>query len=126
MPMLFSPTIGCALKARHWFLWVRRPACRTNRLSTYGPSIVTLGPRSRAASRRSGADHVGRTRRLPNSCGCQRPASPMKFMRMIRGSQTGVGSHILARDRMRATAMPAPIAKAYGCQSARVPSVAKV
>ena len=27
--MLFSPTIGCALKARHWFLWVRCPACRT-------------------------------------------------------------------------------------------------
>jgi hypothetical protein len=22
MPMLFSPTIGCAFKARHWFLWV--------------------------------------------------------------------------------------------------------
>jgi hypothetical protein len=30
MPMLFSPTIGCALKARHWFLWVRCPACRTS------------------------------------------------------------------------------------------------
>ena len=29
MPMLFSPTIGCALKARHWLLWVRCPACRT-------------------------------------------------------------------------------------------------
>ncbi len=29
MPMLFSPTIGCALKARHWFLWVRCPAWRT-------------------------------------------------------------------------------------------------
>jgi len=29
MPMLFSPTIGCALKARHWFLWVRCPACHT-------------------------------------------------------------------------------------------------
>ena len=29
MPMLFSPTIGCALKARHWFLWVRCPACQT-------------------------------------------------------------------------------------------------
>ena len=28
MPMLFSPTIGCALKARCWFLWVRCPACR--------------------------------------------------------------------------------------------------
>jgi hypothetical protein len=29
MPMLFSPTIGAALAARHWFLWVRCPACRT-------------------------------------------------------------------------------------------------
>jgi hypothetical protein len=29
MPMLFSPTIGCALKARHWYLWVRCPACRS-------------------------------------------------------------------------------------------------
>ena len=29
MPMLFSPTIGCALKAKHWFLWVRCPACHT-------------------------------------------------------------------------------------------------
>jgi len=28
MPMLFSPTIGCALKARHWYLWARCPACR--------------------------------------------------------------------------------------------------
>jgi hypothetical protein len=29
MPMLFSPTIGAALAARHWFLWVRCPGCRT-------------------------------------------------------------------------------------------------
>ena len=29
MPMLFSPTIGAAITARHWFLWVRCPACRT-------------------------------------------------------------------------------------------------
>lgn len=27
--MLFSPTIGAAIAARHWFLWVRCPACRT-------------------------------------------------------------------------------------------------
>jgi hypothetical protein len=27
--MLFSPTIGAALGARYWFLWVRCPACRT-------------------------------------------------------------------------------------------------
>jgi hypothetical protein len=29
MPMLFSPTIGTAVTARYWFLWVRCPACRT-------------------------------------------------------------------------------------------------
>jgi hypothetical protein len=29
MPMIFSPTIGAAITARYWFLWVRCPACRT-------------------------------------------------------------------------------------------------
>ena len=29
MPMLFSPTIGAAVTAGYWFLWVRCPACRT-------------------------------------------------------------------------------------------------
>jgi hypothetical protein len=29
MPMLFSPTIGAAINAGYWFLWVRCPACRT-------------------------------------------------------------------------------------------------
>jgi hypothetical protein len=29
MPTLFSPTIGAAISARHWYLWVRCPACRT-------------------------------------------------------------------------------------------------
>jgi hypothetical protein len=29
MPMLFTPSIGAAIAARHWFLWVRCPACRT-------------------------------------------------------------------------------------------------
>ena len=29
MPTLFSPTIGAAIAARYWFLWVRCPACRT-------------------------------------------------------------------------------------------------
>ena len=27
--MLFSPTIGAAIAARYWYLWVRCPACRT-------------------------------------------------------------------------------------------------
>ena len=29
MPMLFSPTIGGAIAAQYWFLWIRCPACRT-------------------------------------------------------------------------------------------------
>src|ERR1700692_4507818 len=29
MPMLFSPTIGAAIKSAYCFLWVRSPACRT-------------------------------------------------------------------------------------------------
>jgi hypothetical protein len=29
MPMLFAPTIGAAITACYWFLWVRCPACRT-------------------------------------------------------------------------------------------------
>ena len=29
MPMLFSPTIGAAIAARYWFLWLRCPACRS-------------------------------------------------------------------------------------------------
>jgi hypothetical protein len=29
MPMLFSPTIGAAVAAQYWFLWIRCPACRT-------------------------------------------------------------------------------------------------
>src|SRR5271169_4076929 len=27
MPVLFSPTIGAAIAARYWFLWVRCPGC---------------------------------------------------------------------------------------------------
>ena len=27
--MLFSPTIGAAIAARYWFLWLRCPACRS-------------------------------------------------------------------------------------------------
>jgi len=29
MPLLFAPTIGAAIAARYWFLWVHCPACRT-------------------------------------------------------------------------------------------------
>jgi hypothetical protein len=41
MAMLFSPTIGAAIAARYWYLWVRCPACRT---ITCARSIVTEMP----------------------------------------------------------------------------------
>ena len=40
-PMIFSPTIGAAIRAGYWFLWVRCPACRTSTRSTCARSTVT-------------------------------------------------------------------------------------
>ena len=40
MPMLFSPTIGAAITAGYWFLWVRCTACRT----TNAIDLRTLDP----------------------------------------------------------------------------------
>jgi hypothetical protein len=40
MPMLFSPTIGAAITAGYWFLWVRCPACRTT--NAQGPLVPRL------------------------------------------------------------------------------------
>jgi type VI protein secretion system component VasF len=39
MPMLFSPTIGAAITARFWFLWVRCPACLQRTRLTCARSI---------------------------------------------------------------------------------------
>jgi hypothetical protein len=41
MPMLFSPTIGAAITARYWFLWVRHPACRNTLALTCAGLIDT-------------------------------------------------------------------------------------
>jgi hypothetical protein len=47
MPMLFSPTIGAAITAGYWFLWVRCPACRTTNaidlrtIDRHGDAAVT-------------------------------------------------------------------------------------
>jgi hypothetical protein len=46
-PLLFSPTIGAAIAAQHWFLWVRCPGCRTTqsidlrRLDCHPDTMVT-------------------------------------------------------------------------------------
>ena len=29
LPMLFPPTVGAAITASYWYLWIRCPACRT-------------------------------------------------------------------------------------------------
>src|SRR6516164_1674004 len=46
-PMIFSPTIGAATSAGHWFLWMRCPACRT---------INTIDLRTLDRSPRRGCD----------------------------------------------------------------------
>jgi hypothetical protein len=85
MPMLFSPTIGCALKARHWFLWVCCPACRT----TQAVDLRTLDRHPWSAL----------TSLIPalsyRSC---RPHAP--FAELVRLSKTSVADDI-REDRAR-------------------------
>ena len=46
-PLLFSPTIGAAIAAQHWYLWVRCPGCcctqsvDLRRLDRYIDTMVT-------------------------------------------------------------------------------------
>jgi hypothetical protein len=84
-PSLFSPTIGAALTARHWFLWVRCPACRTissidlRRLDWHPDSAVT------------GLIPV-------LSCRSCRPHAP--FAELLRLSKTSIADEVyLARQR---------------------------
>jgi hypothetical protein len=49
MPLLFVPTIGAAITARYWYLWVRCPACRT----TQAVDLRTLDRHRDAAVRLS-------------------------------------------------------------------------
>ena len=92
-PMIFSPTIGPAIRAGYWFLWVRCPACRTinaidlRTLDCHADAAVTsLIP---ALSCRSCRPNGGRSR---SSCGYHGPASPTKCARNI-------GGECLANDR---------------------------
>jgi hypothetical protein len=65
MPMLFSPTIGAAIAARHWFLWVRCPACRTinavdlRTLDRHHDAAITAAEHSRCNARAAPAAGVG-------------------------------------------------------------------
>jgi hypothetical protein len=90
-PMLFSPTIGAAITAGYWFLWVRCPACRT----TNAIDLRTLDRHHDAAV----------TSLIPVlSCRSCRPNAP--FAELVRLSRTSIademrGEHARAISRDR-------------------------
>jgi hypothetical protein len=79
MPLLFAPTIGAALTARHHFLWVYCPACRTTR----DIDLRTLDRHRNAAV----------TSLIPLlSCRSCRPHSP--FAELVRLSKSSVADEM--------------------------------
>ena len=79
MPMLFSPTIGAAVIAGYWFLWVRCPACRT----TNAIDLRTLDRHRGAAV----------TSLIPSlSCRSWRPNAP--FTELVRLSRTSIADEM--------------------------------
>ena len=84
MPMLFSPTIGAAMAARHWWLWVRCPACRT----TNAIDLRTLDRHPDAAI----------TSLIPwLSCRSCRPHAP--FAELVRLSRASIADEIREEHR---------------------------
>jgi hypothetical protein len=81
MPLLFAPTIGAALAARYWFLWVYCPACH----STSGIDLRTLDRHPDAAV----------TSLIPVlSCRSCRPNAP--FAELVRLSCTSIADELRA------------------------------
>jgi hypothetical protein len=79
MPMLFSPTIGAAISAGYWFLWVRCPACRT----TNAVDLRTIDRHRDAAA----------TSLIPAlSCRSCRPNAP--FAELVRLSRTSIADEM--------------------------------
>jgi hypothetical protein len=86
MPMLFSPTIGAAVAARYWFLWVRCPACRT----INAIDLRTLDRHRDAAV----------TSLIPAlSCRSCRPNAP--FAELVRLSRTRIADEMHEEHRRR-------------------------
>ena len=83
MPMLFSPTMGAAVAARYWFLWVSCPAGRT----TNAIDLRTLDRHRDAAitSLICPVARAGRMHRSLSSCGYREQASPTKCARSTEG-----------------------------------------
>ena len=86
MPMIFSPTIGAAITARYWYLWVRCPACRTT-------NAIDL----RALDRHHDA---AVTNLIPVlSCRSCRPNAP--FAELVRLSRTSIADEMREEHRRR-------------------------
>ena len=73
--MLFSPTIGAAVVAGYWFLWVRCPACRTiNAIDPrtldrhHDAAITSLIPALSCRSCRPNAPSGSRAKASPMKC----------------------------------------------------------
>ena len=86
MPLLFAPTVGAAIAARYWFLWVRCPACHT----TSAIDLRTLDRHPDAAM----------TSLIPSlSCrSCQRNAP---FAELVRLSRTSIADEMCQEHRRR-------------------------
>jgi hypothetical protein len=86
MPVLFSPTIGAAITAGYWFLWVRCPACRT----TNAIDLRTLDRHRDAAV----------TSLIPAlSCRSCRPNAP--FAELVQLSRRSIADEIREEHRRR-------------------------
>ena len=86
MPMIFSPTIGAAITAGYWFLWVRCPACRTT-------NAIDL----RALDRHRDAAVTSLIPAL--SCRSCRPNAP--FAELARLSRTSIADEMREEHRRR-------------------------
>jgi hypothetical protein len=86
MPMLFSPTIGAAITAGYWFIWVRCPACRTI-------NAIDL----RTLDRHRDAALTGLIPAL--SCRGCRPNAP--FAELVRLSGTSIADELRGEHRRR-------------------------
>jgi hypothetical protein len=84
MPMLFSPTLEAAILTRHYFLWVRCPACRAT-------AAVDL----RRTGRHPGAAVTSLIPAL--SCRGCRPNAP--FAELVRMSKTDIAEEMREEDR---------------------------
>jgi hypothetical protein len=86
MPMIFSPTIGAAIAAGFWFLWVRCPACQTT-------NAIDL----RALDRHHDAAVTSLIPAL--SCRSCRPNAP--FAELVRLSRTSIAEEMREEHRRR-------------------------